>query len=176
MNAIFNFIIKFKSNTFLDFINDKSNYKNNKISLAEQNEYKDKINKLEKCVKELELKINERNKMITTLKTNYENLNKKVQELEDEIQLFKSYNHFSEGEKLIQIQFISCDQEIKCYMVIKNTEKFSNIEISLYQKYPKYLNSQNFFLVNGKIVNKSITIEQNKIKNNDVIIVQKNKL
>ena len=61
-------------------------------------------------------------------------------------------------------------------MVIKNTAKFSNIEATLYQKYPNYLKSQNFFLVNGKIINKSITIEQNKIKNEDVIVVQKNKL
>jgi len=61
-------------------------------------------------------------------------------------------------------------------MIIKNSAKFSNIETTLYQKFPNYLKSQNFFLVNGKIINKSITIEQNKIKNQDVIIVQKNKL
>ena len=44
----------------------------------------------------------------------------------------------------------------------------------LYDKYPKYLESENYFLVNAKKINKQKTLEQNKIKNNDVLTLQIN--
>jgi hypothetical protein len=54
-------------------------------------------------------------------------------------------------------------------MITKNTENFSKLEISLYEKYPRYLDSENYFIVNGNKINRNRTLEQNKIKNNDVI-------
>ena len=44
----------------------------------------------------------------------------------------------------------------------------------LYDKYPKYLESENYFLVNAIKINKQKTLEQNKIKNNDVLTLQIN--
>ena len=41
----------------------------------------------------------------------------------------------------------------------------------LYDKYPKYIESENYFLMNGNKINKHKTLEQNKIKNNDILIV-----
>ena len=39
----------------------------------------------------------------------------------------------------------------------------------LYNKYPKYTDTENYFLVSGKKVNKHKTLENNNIKNNDII-------
>jgi hypothetical protein len=42
----------------------------------------------------------------------------------------------------------------------------------LYDEYPEYIESENYFLVNGKKVNKYKTLEYNKIKNNDIIMLK----
>jgi len=158
-----------------------------KNSSSENNnkEYINKINELEKYIKKLELKIKVRDKIINEEKIKNENLNKKIKELENksnknleinniielknEIKLFREYNNFSEGEKLISIKFGSEKQDIDYSMIIKNTEIFSQIEIMLYKKYPKYTETENYFLVSGNRVNRHKTLQDNNIKNNDII-------
>ena len=94
--------------------------------------------------------------------------------LENEIKLFRSYYNFSSREKLFAIKIISVNQEINFCIIAKNTEYFSKLELSLYEKYPKYRETENFFIVGGRRVNKSKTLEDNKIKNNDVITLEIN--
>ena len=125
--------------TFLDFINDSSIKLSNNENIENFNvinttsesienkekEYKNKINELEKYIKELELKIKEKDIIIKEEKLKNDNLNKKIKELEtisnknpqinnvieleNEIKLFRKFNNFSEGEKLISIKFISTE-------------------------------------------------------------------
>jgi len=121
------------------------------------NEVKEKNEDLNKKIKELENKLNNVSK------------NNDIIELENEIKLFKSYYNFSEDEKLIKINFISGSQDINYSIITKNTENFSKLEIPLYKKYPKYLDSENYFIVNGNKVNRNRTLIQNNIKNNDII-------
>ena len=102
--------------------------------------------------------------------------NSNIIELENEIKLFRKYCNFSEGEKLISIKFISSEKDIDYSLITKNTEKFSKIEIMLYEKYPKYTEAENFFIVNGNKINRSKTLEQNNIKNNDIITLIINNL
>ena len=86
-----NYIIKHTSKTFLGFINDSSiknnnNEKikiidikdniNNSVLLKENEECKKKINELEKHIKDLEIKLIEKDKLIT-------DLNKRIKELEN---------------------------------------------------------------------------------------------
>ena len=73
---------------------------------------------------------------------------------------------------MILIKFISVNQEINFNIIAKNTEIFSKIEVILYEKYPKYVDSENFFLVNGNRINRHRSLKDNKIKNNDVITLQ----
>mgnify|MGYP003571467644 CR=1 FL=1 len=117
----------------------------NKNRIENQNkEYINKINKLEKNIKELESKIKEKDRIINEEKIKNENLNQKIKELQNisnnnldinniielknEIKLFRGYNNFSEGEKLILINFASSEQDINYSLIIKNTEIFSKIE------------------------------------------------
>ena len=158
-------------------------FKENTPSPGNQdNEYKNKINELEKKIKELELKIKEKDSIINEEKIKNENLNKKIKELENtsnkqnnatelenEIKLFRKYNNFSEGEKLISIKFISFEEDVDYSIIIKNTELFSKIEAMLYNKYPRYIETDNYFFVNGIKVNRNKTFEKNNIKNNDII-------
>ena len=66
--------------------------------------------------------------------------------MENEIKLFRNYYKFSEGEKLISIQFISGEQDIKYSLITKNTEKFFKIEALLYENYPNMLKQKIFLL------------------------------
>ena len=158
--------------------------KKNRIE-NQNKEYINKINEFEKYIKELESKIKEKNRIINEEKIKNENLNKKLKELQNisnknldinniielknEIKLFREYNNFSEGEKLISINFASLEQDIDYSIIIKNTEIFSKIEIMLYNKYPKYTETENYFLVGGNRINRHKTLEKNNIKNNDII-------
>ena len=187
-----------KPNTILNFNNMKNNQNMNNQSLSQNNslllekqnkEYKIKINNLEKYIKELEMKLKEKDKIIneeriknnnlqkeiTNLK-NISNFNSKIKELENEIKLFKTYYHFSEGEKLILIKFVSVNQDINFEIIAKNTEIFSKIEHILYEKYPKYIESENYFLVHGSKLNRHKSLKENKINNNDVITLEVNNL
>jgi len=189
---ILNFILKFVSNTFLDFINDNSVKKSFIIQYKDKNDNKDdknRINELEKYVKELEAKLEEKDKKINEEKIKIDNLNKRIKELEriskkdpqinniikleDEIKLFKKYNNFSEGEKLISIKFISDEKDIDYSIVAKNTEKFSKIETLIYDKYPKYIESENNYFVGGNKINRNKTLEQNNINHDDTITLKK---
>ena len=177
-------------NSSNQMINNQSLSKNNSLLLEKQNkENKIKINNLEKNIKELEIKLKEKDKIIneerikninlqkeiTNLK-NISNFNSKIKELENEIKLFKTYYHFSEGEKLISIKFVSVNQDINFEIIAKNTEIFSKIEHILYEKYPKYIELENYFLVHGSKLNRHKSLKENKINNNDVITLEVNNL
>ena len=115
--------------------------------IKRQNEiYKNKINKLENKIKNLELiikekdnKINEYNK-IKELKnvSNDNNYIIKIKELEIEIEKYKNYCLLPE-EKLITINFISIDQTIKFNTFAKITDNFAKLEASLYENYPQLI-------------------------------------
>ena len=157
--------------------------------LKQNEEYKNKINELENIIKELKNQLIEKDKLLKEEKIKIDNLNKKINEiiskdkikenkiieLENEIKLFRTYYNFSSNEKLISIKFISGNQDIDFSVITKNTDDFSNIEKILYKRYPKYKDSENYFLVNGNKINRHKTLEENKIKNNDVLTLEINK-
>ena len=156
--------------------------------LKQNEEYKNKINELENIINELKNQLIEKDKLLKEEKIENDNLNKKIKqiisndkiktskikELENEIKLFRTYYNFSSNEKLISIKFISGNQDIDFPVITKNTDYIANIEQKLYEKYPKYRESENYFLVNGNKINKNKTIEENKIKNNDVLNLEIN--
>ena len=132
-------------------------------------ELEKKINNLELIIKEKDNKINEYYK-IQELKnvSNDNNYFNKIIELEIEIEKYKNY-FLSPREKLITINVISIDRTIKFNTFAKKTDNFSKLEYSLYEYYPQYKDTENYFIVNGKKVNKHKTIEDNKINDNDIL-------
>ena len=186
-------LLKYQTKSFLDFINDNSikydyqgNNNLNKLSIG--NKDKDyKIKELEKYIKELELKLEEKDIIIKEEKLKNENLNKiikelqnfpdsnsqinKIIELENEIKLFRKYYRFYEGEELISIKIVSVEKDVDYSLIIKNTEKFTKIGSILYEKYPKYIETENVFLCGGNRINIHKSLKENKIKNGDIIII-----
>ena len=76
-------------------------------------------------------------------------------------------------ERIITLHFCSTDQKIKCDLNIKYkpTYKFTFLLETLFLKYPNLINRNNIFLVNGNLIDTSATIQKNKIKDGDSIII-----
>ena len=87
----------------------------------------------------------------------------------------KRYIHSQQCYKKnnINIKFSSVDQRIHYFITCKEDDMFYAIEEKLYEKYPEYIESENYFMVNGNKINKMKTLLQNKIKNGDMIVLKK---
>ena len=70
------------------------------------------------------------------------------------------------------IQFISGDQHINMFITCKVTDNFSVFEDKLYTDFPDLKNKDIIFLAKGNIMNRSATLEENKIKNDTTILIQ----
>ena len=58
-------------------------------------------------------------------------------------------------------------------MICKNTDNFSIIENKLYEKFPEYKNFEIYFMLKGKVINKTKNLDENMIYNNDIIYIFK---
>ena len=142
---------------------------------------------LEKVIKENKNRINKERIKLEELKEklyklNNENfyLNKcRLKDLRND--LLKKENEISElnlyiplqiKEKLMSITIISSDENIHFPIICHNKDNFSKIEELLYNKYPQYKNDYNCFFLKGKIIEKNNSLENNNIKDNDIILLQ----
>ena len=148
-----------------------------------KNELKTEINNKNKLI-EINEKLKEEIKKLSNSQNIKEEQNNSNND-KDIIQLYKKIDELkgklsrypfelSEGEKLISVIFTSSDQKIHCSIICKNTDKFITLETKLYNDYPEYSETDNFFMANGSRVSKFKTLDQNKIKNSDNIILNKN--
>ena len=74
----------------------------------------------------------------------------------------------------IAVNFSSNDQKINFPIPCMERDVFKNIENKLYKEYPEYRKKNCFFLVNGRKIEEARTIESNRIKNGDNIIICSN--
>jgi len=131
--------------------NKKLSIKNNNLDIEKNNineklntimlESNEKINQKEKIIKQYELKISQFP--------------------------FK----FSPGEKIISVIFTTIDQNIIFSFICKNTDIFKFIENKFYEKYSEYKGLDNNFISNGRKIDKNKNLDENKIKNNDIITI-----
>ena len=170
--------------------NKPLNIENNKIK--EDNKYNELLNQLNeernKNKKLLEELNNEKKKVkeLNDKLKSYENSNylKKIKELEELIKLknleinnLKNNNDKNEittiksGEKIIAIFFTSTHQDIHRPIPCKNTDVFVKIEEKIYNEYPKYKDYNTYLTVNGNIIKRFKTLEENGIKDGNTIIV-----
>ena len=162
------------------------NYLSEINNLKQQlNEEKKKNEILSNENKKLKSIITNLNDEINKLKQ-YEQKNRLLQEEINkkniEIQKYKSDNNkdFDEGitsvkpgEKIISINFVSMgNQDIGHYsLVCKNTELFVRLEERLYDDFPQFKNYETYFEKNTKRIKRFKTLDENQIKNKDVITI-----
>ena len=134
--------------------------------LINKNELNNKIN-LESNIQEKEKSINKE-----SIELFYEAIMEKDKELKElKLKLARYPFELMEGEKIMSIILSTVDQKIHHSIICKNKEKFNIIENKFYEAYPDYIETENFFTLNGKKINKYKTLDENNIKNNDIILL-----
>ena len=161
--------------------------------------YLSEINNLNQLLKEEKKKNEILSNENKNLKSEITNLNNEINELKQyeqknrllqeeinkknfEIQKYKSDNNkdFDEGitsirpgEKIISINFVSMgNQYIGNYALIcKNTDLFVRLEERLYNDFPDFKNYETYFENKTKRIKRFKTLDENEIKNKDVINV-----
>jgi molybdopterin converting factor small subunit len=80
-----------------------------------------------------------------------------------------SMKNSNEGEQLMTVIFITEDHKVHYSFICKKTDKFQELESKLYKIYPEYAKTDNHFAVNGRTITKSKNLDDNEIKNSDII-------
>ena len=75
-------------------------------------------------------------------------------------------------ENIIAVNFISSDQLINYPIGGLKSDKFSTIEEKLLNEFPDLRNKDIYYIVNGNVINRALTLEQNKIKTGNTILIQ----
>ena len=179
--------------SYLHDINRKNHYLENELKAekSKNQQLSQEIISLKNTIKERDNKIDDKNDIIYDLKNRIKELqdiksnnseNKKVMglmeklvEKEEALKKMKLRYPFeiAEGEKIMTVNIISVEHSITHSIICKNTHKFNYLENRLYEKYPELLESENYFIFSGNKINKYKTLEENKIKDNDIITMEK---
>ena len=147
--------------------------------IKEKNEdINENINKLIKENKNLKEKNYNLTKENNDLNINNRDLKNKSKFLNNEIKdLKEKLNRYpfllENNEELISIIIYSRDEKIIYPIPCKNTNIINDIEKELYKVFPEYSNNKNIFLYKGKKINKFETLQKNKIKNGDILILDR---
>ena len=191
---IFIFIfIQFTAQTFIKFIPNYHVQTNNNLSnndfiindLKRQlNEEKIKNQNLINENNNLKNNINILNNTIINLKNNITNYVNQIQLLQNQINNYNYHNNLNNnlinssyitslkpGEKILAVNFVSMGfQDIGHYCLpCKNTDLFVKLEEKLNNDYPQLKDKETYFLVNGRRIKRFKTLDENKIKSNDII-------
>ena len=125
------------------------------------------------------IELTEKNKRLENIMNNIDNkdnilkLMDKLFLKEEEIQEMKSRYPFEvlKGEKLMSIIFMSSNQEVHYSIICKDSDKFTSVENLLYDEYPRYRETENYFLYNGNKINKYKTLKENNLHNGSIVIL-----
>ena len=104
-----------------------------------------------------------------------ESINQLVIQKEKELSEIKSALPFElkKGEKLMTLIFFSTDQKIHYALICKNTDSFGSVEEKLFKVFPECQEETYFFLANGSKINRYKTINELKLKNSEIITMDK---
>ena len=148
----------------------------NKLLSDEFKQLTNNWNKEEIPTANINTMVNQLNSKISSLQSD---LNAKITEINNlRNQLNSNYNNKSglenckPGEGIISVHFKSMDKNVDHPIECKNTDIFVRIEEKLYEVFPEYKEYSNiFFTVNGTMIKRFKSMEDNKINNGDKIML-----
>ena len=123
--------------------------------------YDKEINKLKENKKQLENELNNKNKAIQ----NY------ISEINDLKENKNQITNIKPGEKAFSVLFMTqgSDDIYNYSMICKNTELFVRLEERLYDDFPQFKKKETIFMVDARRILRFQTLDENKIKRNDII-------
>ena len=138
-----------------------------KIFMINKNEFKLEKFEENKNAKDL-INSDEINKIMDQLKI-LEKENKKLNKIISKFPFI-----LKENEYILVLIIKTFDEKVIFSSICKNTDKFIKVEDEFYKEYPEYREYKGYFKIYNKLIDKYKTIEDNKLKNNSVIIFEKN--
>ena len=125
-----------------------------------------------KEIEDLKIQLKNKEKTIESLNTQLSNKINELNNIKNRVNNNNDLvNVINPGEKSIAALFISSDQKIQYAISCKNTTPFVRIEEKLYEEYPEYKETDNYFLHNGSVIKRFKTVEENHIKSGKPIIL-----
>ena len=160
-----------------DYDNEIKELKNKIIKLEEENDklksennsLNNKIKEQEKVINNMKIKKEENEKINDSINYNKDKIILLMEELKLKEKQINELKSKSEINQLMTVIFVSADKKIHYSLICKKNDIFTKIENMLYNIYPEYKESENYFIANGNKVNKYKTLEENKIKFSDII-------
>lgn len=137
-----------------------NNYKNENTSLKEE---------IEKLKNEAKLGRKKQKDIIIKQHAELDKKEKEINDLRNELLNFKNKGNHSDDK--ISIHFISFPQDVDIIIQCSKNDIFASVEKKLYQIYGKYQMTENYFIYQGILINKNKTINENKIKDGDTVII-----
>ena len=180
-----------KKNRYIG-MNNYSNKNAKERNYNNYNNYEIQINELKRKLKEekdinqklindnskLKETINILNTELHRIKTINEKFAKDIAQKNIEIpkKISKEYYDMSSirpDDRMITVNFVSMGRnDIGHYSLIcKKRDLFVKVEERLYEDFPQFKDYETYFEVNGKRIKRFKTLEQNQIKNNDIISI-----
>ncbi len=180
-----------KKNRYIG-MNNYSNKNAKERNYNNYNNYEIQINELKRKLKEekdinqklindnskLKETINILNTELHQIKTINEKFAKDIAQKNIEIpkKISKEYYDMSSirpDDRMITVNFVSMGRnDIGHYSLIcKKRDLFVKVEERLYEDFPQFKDYETYFEVNGKRIKRFKTLEQNQIKNNDIISI-----
>ena len=103
------------------------------------------------------------------------NLNNQINDLTNQInnlQLNNNKNKIKFGlDEIVTVLIQSVDQRVNTPLSIPKSELFVRLEEQLYEEYPEYKEFDVYFTVKGDKIKRFKSIEENKLKNKDKILL-----
>jgi len=160
----------------------KKEIENNKKKDNKVKELNEEIKKEKKISKKLKERIIELEKFENTIKSAINNPANKILDLmeelekkENEVKELKSTSLISK-EKLINIIFVTREEDIYWSISSQKNIKFNILENSFFEKYPELLDYDIYYFCRDRKINRYKSIEENNINHNDIIsIIKTNK-
>ena len=131
----------------------------------ELDKYKNQVEQLNIEINSLKKTLDSKNLEIQNLANYYNNELKKKSQSTSNLEFCKP------GEKIMAVNFISTDENVNLALPCKNTDIFSRLEEQLFNEYPDYKNVNTYFTVDGNTIESNKTMEENNIKNSNVILL-----
>ena len=153
---------------------NKNLEKNNKNIINEKNTLKKEKVILEKDIINMTIEKNTLIKEKDALMIENDNYKKRYEEIINNKNKDKYIiNSVLPGEEVMTINFVSMGvSDIGHYsLACKNTDLFIKQEERLYEDFPLFKKYETFFKDNGRSIKRFLTLEENKIKNKDVISI-----
>ena len=110
----------------------------------------------------------------------YEQFEKRVKDIDSKLSSYASKNKEEDDDSLLSnssniifaVIFMSTDHTIIYPITCKNSDIFSKLEEKLYVEYPDLKNKNIYFISNGEIINRTVTVKKNRIKNGNTILIK----